>query len=294
MLDRPSWELHGAAWPHRDASRFVRAGGVRWHVQVAGRGPALLLLHGSGASTHSWARLLPLLTPDFTVVAPDLPGHGFTETPPAEDLSLPRVAALVAALLAELGLSPSLAVGHSAGAAIGARLALDSSSPPRGIVGLNPALAAMQPPLGPFRPLVNALSASAPWAKLLAGLASPRTVAATLESTGSRLDAGMVDLYTRLASSPGHVNGVLTMFTRWEVEPLVADYPRLDLPVVLVFGDRDRWIARAPVEEACRRLPRVRSVVVPETGHLTHEERPDAVAAIIAGLARETGVLPPE
>lgn len=83
------WLRDGADWPHRDASRFVVAGGVRWHVQIAGDGPPLLLLHGSGASTHSWRDLLPLLARTHTVIAPDLPGHAFTSTPPAHTLSLP-------------------------------------------------------------------------------------------------------------------------------------------------------------------------------------------------------------
>ena len=291
MLRRPEWSTDGAGWPHREASRFVAAGGVRWHVQVAGRGPALLLLHGSGASTHSWARLLPLLADRFTVVAPDLPGHGFTGIPPADRLSLPGVASLVAALVASLGLTPALAVGHSAGAAVAARMAIDGLVHPAGIVGLNPALAAFDPPLGPFRGIVNAVAGSAAYATLLAGLATPRTVAATLANTGSRLDPGMVELYARLAASPGHVHGVLTMFTRWDVGPLIADYPRLAAPVVLVFGDRDRWIDRAAVERAVVRIPRHRCVAVPGTGHLTHEERPGAVADVVLELARETGVV---
>jgi magnesium chelatase accessory protein len=291
VLTRPDWRTDGAGWPHREASRFVDAGGIRWHVQVAGRGPALLLLHGSGASAHSWARLLPLLAPFFTVVAPDLPGHGFSESPAPERLDLPGVASLVGQLLREMGIAPQLAAGHSAGAAVAARMTLDGAIRPAGLVGLNPALAAFDPPLGPLKPLLYALARSGPYAQLLAGLATRRTVEATLASTGSRLDAGLVDLYARLAARPAHVNAVMTMMSRWDVAPLVADYPRLEPPFVLVFGGRDRWIDRAAVEEAASRIPRRRAVSVPDTGHLTHEERPDAVAAVILDLARETGVI---
>ena len=59
----------------------VARGPIRWHVQRMGAGPALLLLHGTGAATHSWRALAPLLAEHFTVVAPDLPGHGFTGPP---------------------------------------------------------------------------------------------------------------------------------------------------------------------------------------------------------------------
>ena len=98
---------------------------MRWHVQVMGSGPPLLLLHGTGAATHSWRDLMPMLAQDFTVIAPDLPGHGFTETPGGDGLSLRGMARELAALLGALGLQPALAVGHSAGAAIAIRMRLD-------------------------------------------------------------------------------------------------------------------------------------------------------------------------
>ena len=54
-------------WPNRAASRYVDAGGLRWHVQSLGdAGPDLLLLHGTGAATHSWAGLAPLLSETST------------------------------------------------------------------------------------------------------------------------------------------------------------------------------------------------------------------------------------
>ena len=78
------WERDGADWPNRAASRFVTVGAMRWHVQVMGSGPVLLLLHGTGASSHSWRDLAPRLARHFTVLAPDLPGHGFSAQPAAE------------------------------------------------------------------------------------------------------------------------------------------------------------------------------------------------------------------
>ncbi|MFN5717015.1 MAG: alpha/beta fold hydrolase, partial [Bradyrhizobium sp.] len=72
------WSRDGTDWPNRNASVFVEAAGIRWHVQRMGEGPSLLLIHGTGAATHSWRDMLPLLARHFSVVAPDLPGHGFT------------------------------------------------------------------------------------------------------------------------------------------------------------------------------------------------------------------------
>ncbi|MEL4403125.1 alpha/beta fold hydrolase, partial [Shewanella algae] len=82
-------------WPNRDSSRFVEAGGLVWHVQQMGSGPPILLLHGTGAATHSWRGVMPLLARDFTVIAPDLPGHGFTRGRPRGGLTLPGMAGAV-------------------------------------------------------------------------------------------------------------------------------------------------------------------------------------------------------
>jgi magnesium chelatase accessory protein len=76
-------------WDEPDRDGAVEAAGIRWQVRVAGRGPAVLLLHGSGASAHSWAGLGPLLESRFTVVAPDLPGHGGTRPLPASGCRSP-------------------------------------------------------------------------------------------------------------------------------------------------------------------------------------------------------------
>ena len=108
----------GRNWPRRDSSRFVVAGGTRFHVQILGSddAPPLLLLHGTGASTHSFRDLAPLLTEDYRVVMIDLPGHGFTGWPRWRRPSITGMASTIADLLSVLEISPRYAAGHSAGA----------------------------------------------------------------------------------------------------------------------------------------------------------------------------------
>ena len=121
-----NWSTAGADWPNREASLFVEASGIRWHVQRMGQGPVLLLIHGTGASTHSWRHLMPLLARRHHCIAIDLPGHAFTSAPPPWQLSLPGMAQSIAELLDELNVVPEVVVGPSAGAAIAA-LVLDTS-----------------------------------------------------------------------------------------------------------------------------------------------------------------------
>ena len=137
MIQPLDWDRDGRNWPHREASQFVQAGGLRWHVQQMGTGPIALLLHGTGASTHSWRSLMPLLAPSHTLVAIDLPGHAFTETPPVGELTLQGMANAVATLVHTLHLDVSLLIGHSAGAAIGARMVLDGQLSPKHLIAIN-------------------------------------------------------------------------------------------------------------------------------------------------------------
>jgi len=281
-----AWSRDGVTWPHHEVSRFVDAGGIRWHVQRMGAGPVALLIHGTGASTHSWRALMPRLAARFDVVTFDLPGHAFTGTPTASRLSLPGMAAAVRALVAVLGLEVALVVGHSAGAAIGARLVLDGAVAPQRLVAINGALLPLAGLSGLLFPPVARLMAATPIAATW--FARRRwdraAVARLIDGTGSTLDAEGLGLYARLVSDPSHTAGALGMMSRWDPRPLARDLARLTTPLDLVVGDRDRAVPPGDARRVQRLVPastRCTVEVVADSGHLVHEERPDAVASLI-------------
>jgi magnesium chelatase accessory protein len=282
------WERDCQDWPHHAFSRFVIAGGLRWHVQVMGEGPVVLLVHGTAAASHSWRDVAPLLARHFTVVIPDLPGHGFTEPMLASRVSLPGFSQALGDLVDALALPPALAVGHSAGAAIVVRMCLDGRIAPRVLVSLNGALL---PPSGWaglfFLPTARLLT----WNPLIPHLVSwragdPAAIGRLIESTGSTLDAEGAALYQRLVRSPQHVAGILTMMARWDLRPLVVDLPRLSVPLVLVVGEADRTVSPLEAHRVQRLLPNARIISLPGLGHLAHEEAPEQVAELIERCAR--------
>jgi magnesium chelatase accessory protein len=287
--DRLDWESDGRDWPNRRASRFVTAAGMRWHVQKMGRGPVLLLLHGTGASTHSWRALAPLLARDFTVVAPDLPGHAFTATPAPERLSLPAMAESIAELLAVLEARPAMVVGHSAGAAVLARMCLDGHIAPRTLVSLNGALLPLHGLAGQFfSPLAKLLASSRLVPRLFTWRAGDHAaVERLIRRTGSTLEAEGIELYARLVRNRGHVAGVLAMMANWDLRPLARDLPRLAPRLVLVVGAKDRTVPPAHAERVRALVPGAVVETLPGLGHLAHEERPDLVAGIVKRLARK-------
>lgn len=293
MSDDLDWKRDGRDWPHRAASRFVEAADFRWHVQRMGEGPSLLLIHGTGASTHSWRALMPIFARHFDVVALDLPGHGFTATPRGESFTLPGMARAIARLLATLDVKPSLAVGHSAGAAILIRMALDEAITPRGVVSLNGALSQFRGVARHvFGPLAKLLVLNPFVPRLFTWAAGGRhSVERLIRDTGSTLDREGVDLYAQLMQSPKHVAGALAMMANWDLEPLEREMPALKVPLLLMAAGGDLAVPSDVSFQVRDRIPGAQLEYLRGVGHLAHEEQPAKVADLIINWAEKVGAL---
>ncbi|AQR62900.1 alpha/beta hydrolase [Brevundimonas sp. LM2] len=297
MSERPDWAVEGRDWPNRAASRFIMIGDLRWHVQVSGpeigSAPVILLLHGAGAATHSWRDLTPLLADRFTVVAPDLPGQGFTVLPPDHDLSLWGMARRTTALIQALDVQPSIVVAHSAGAAIALRMSLDGRFGEAPIIAVNGALQPFAGAVAPlFRGLALGLFVNPLAVHLFASAARDRSrVARLIRGTGSMIDDRGLDLYGRLLRKPGHVAGTLGMMGRWDISDMLRSLPQLRAPLTLVVGSRDQAVPPSVAQEVRAILPDATVVPLPGLGHLAHEERPDLIAGIVTDVATAHGLL---
>ncbi len=287
---RPSWPVDGRDWPNRDYSRFVRSGGLSWHVQEMGEGPRLLLLHGTGAATHSFRDLLPALARSFHVLALDLPGHGFTSMPPGSGLRLDGMARLVAGVLTRAQFRPDLAVGHSAGAAILVAMALSGLIEPKAIIALNGALRPMQG-ASLFSPMAKLLFVNPFAPKLFAWRAkSDGATRQLLESTGSAIDPRGIELYERLFRRSGHVAGTLGMMANWDLGPLGPAMVGLRTPLILVTAPNDRAIPPSDAAAIKASVASARILALESGGHLVHEEQPEHLAALIGDVARDVGL----
>ena len=293
MSARLMWERDGRDWPNRNASRFVQITGLDWHAQVAGDGPTLLLLHGTGSSSHSWRDLFPALSQHFRVIAPDLPGHGFTHAPSDRAYSLSGMAKGVSDLLKTLDATPSIVIGHSAGAAIAVRMALDGLMAPATIIGIN---AALLPYHGSASPIYSGLAKLlnmtpiVPWA-IAMHAGTGNGVARVLDETGSRIDARGLSLYRRLAGNTGHVSAALRMMANWDLATLERELPRLQIPLHLLVGSKDRAVAPDKAFEIRRLAPQARITTLSGLGHLAHEENPAMIVEKVLSIARDQAIL---
>ncbi|MEO0589352.1 MAG: alpha/beta fold hydrolase BchO [Pseudomonadota bacterium] len=288
------WNREGRIWPHREASRFLELGGATWHIQEMGGGdasvskPKALLLHGTGASVHSWRALMPMLAKDYAVTAMDLPRHAFTRGHPPEAMSLPSMAYKIARLLDALDLQPDLVIGHSAGAALALQLALDHrvKAP---IAGLNSALRPFPGPAAQIFPAVAKLLFVNPFVpRVFSKMATFNGEAERFlyRSTGSRIDAEGLACYEALLANARHTKGALAMMANWDLPTLKTRMGELTNPILMVHSDRDSAIPLDWAQEAHANLPTSELQVLDGLGHLAHEEAPERVHAAIIRFAQ--------
>lgn len=278
-------------WPHAALSRIIRSRPHRWHVQIAGTGPDLVLIHGTGGAVHSWRDLITPLARTHRVLAVDLPGHGFTRLGTRQRSGLMPMSQDLKTLFATLGVSPSAIIGHSAGAAIALELARSLPGPPPAVISINGALETFPGLAGLLFPLMAKGLALNPFTgSMVAGSMTRKTAERLITGTGSHIDATGIDLYTRLFQSRHHVAGTLSMMAQWSLEPLLPALPELRLPALFMVGGQDLAVAPRCSAAASLSMPLGTLQTYPQAGHLLHEEQPERIARDIQRYLQDTTV----
>lgn len=276
-------------WPNATDSSFVETEHQIWHVQSAGNGPTVLLIHGAGGSTHSMAGLYSSLSASFHCVSIDLPGQGFTQITTDRGVSLLEMSEDIARFLQKQSLNPDVIIAHSAGAAIALRMALDNADlQDTEIVSINGAL-------GNFRGLAGILFPAI--AKVLAfntltpvmfsqlGRSKDR-VRRILRSTGSTVTDESLACYHALMSNPAHVGNTLKMMASWTLDGLLLELPKVQNRVLFVTGVNDSAVPPDTSSRIARRMQRATVRSLNGLGHLAHEEAPEEVCDTIRNFLR--------
>jgi pimeloyl-ACP methyl ester carboxylesterase len=269
--------------------------GHRVTYRTAGRGPVLLLLHGITNSSQTWEHVAPLLSEHFTVLAPDLLGHGESATPRG-DYSLGAHASGVRDVLTALGHERVTVVGHSLGGGIAMQFAYQFPERCERLVLVSSG--------GLGREVHLLLRAAAlPGADyVLPVLTSPQLL-------GIGKGVGSLLRRARLAPS-GDVavlaQGFLSLdnagsrqaflhTVRAVIDPggqRVSANDRLALaalmPTLIVWGERDSIIPLAHGEAAHEAMPGSRLEVFPGAGHMPHDDDPEHFAAILSEFCGDT------
>lgn len=280
-------------------SEFVDVGGLEVHLQRAGDGGLpLLLLHGFGASTFSWRRVLAPLATDRQVVAFDRPAFGLTERPippyPAgiSPYSPEAQVELTVGLMDTLGIDRGVLIGNSAGGTIALRAALEHPERVAALVLVDPAVYEGGGAPGWVRPLLRL-----PQVRRLGPLfvRSIRERGGQLIETAwhdpSRITPEVLEGYTRPLQAENWDRALWELTVASGESDLATRLGELNLPVLVITGDDDRIV---PTEQSIRLAGEIEGAelaVLPACGHVPQEECPAAwLEAVESFLAQ----LPPQ
>lgn len=261
--------------------------GYRRAFRIAGDGPALLLIHGIGDNSATWNEVIPHLAENFTVIAPDLLGHGRSDKPRA-DYSVAAYANGMRDLLTVLGFDRATVVGHSLGGGVALQFAYQFPEmierlilvAPGGVTkDVNPALRLAATPI-------------ANETLRLLQVPGALDVLAVLGQVADRLHRGPLKSLDLFHDAPDLVRVLRSLpdptareaFTRtlravvdWRgqvVTMLDRCYLTADLPVQIVWGDRDSVIPVSHAHLAHAALPHSRLEIFEGAGHFPYHDDP--------------------
>jgi pimeloyl-ACP methyl ester carboxylesterase len=277
-----------------DVETVVVHGHRRAYVKT-GTGPALLLLHGLGCDHRTWDPVLPRLSRHFTVIAPDLLGHGQSDKPRG-DYSVAGYANGMRDLLTVLGIDKVTVVGHSLGGGVAMQFAYQFPERTDRLFLVAP---------GGFGPDVSALlkALTLPGAGLAVDALTKgpartlgRWALQALSRTGLscfRDGHELVDIYDRLGDPATRT--ALRQVTRsvidWRGQVVtVTDraYLTEHVPMCVVWGAHDTIIPSHHAEIARRSAPNARVEVLGHSGHFPHRDHPERFVRILREFVSET------
>lgn len=283
-------------------SLFFDTGKIRIHYQVAGTdGPAIVLLHpGQPSGLGSWSRVMPELASGARVVAFDRPGAGLTAWPEegvtADDspYSSEAQARQTVALMSHLDIEEAVLVGSSAGGTIALLTAVLYPHRVSGLVLAAPGV------------YFGANDGAPAWARALLGTPQGRRVGRLLVRATGRPGPDLLESFWHdpARKEPVDEESVLLTFRVEHFDlaftelfrtarplGLPESLPQVDVPVMVVTGDDDRWVPLEHNERLARELPHARLEVIEDCGHLPQQEQPEAFVRLVRELVASLPLL---
>lgn len=270
----------------------LRANGIRQNYIDAGEGPPVVLLHGFPETNYAWRNQIPALGELFRLIAPDLRGYGETDKP-ASGYDKRTMAGDLACLLDELGIGRVALVGHDRGARVATRFAKDYPDRVDRLVVMD------NVPTRIVARELNAEIAKAYWFFLFHLIPDlPETLIAGKEEQWLRwffsdwsydpsaISGEAFETYVRAYRAPGAVRGAMADY-RANAQDVAQDME--DADVKIACPTLALWGADFGAVGKMFDMPKVwaemadnlKAVPIPRCGHLPHEERPQAVNALL-------------
>lgn len=275
--------------------QYIVVHGHRRAYRRAGTGPVLLLLHGLGRDSTTWLQVMPRLAEHFTVIAPDLLGHGASDKPRA-DYTLGAFANGMRDLLTLLRIDKATVVGHSFGGGVAMQYAYQFPERTERIVLVAPG------GIGPeVSFVIRALTLpGAGLALSLAGMTPARPLVRTslrvLARSGMPLLRDLDEvakIYDHLCDGPSRraVRHVTRSVVDWRGQVVsMTDRAYLTqlMPMCVVWGRQDQVIPYGHSRLVGAHAPGAQIHVLEHSGHFPHKDHPDAFVDIVTQFVGST------
>ncbi|MFD2111727.1 alpha/beta hydrolase [Thiorhodococcus fuscus] len=286
--------------PFADAqSHFIQLGGFQLHYKRLGSGPRLiLLLHGSFLNLRSWRHIIAPLAETATLVAFDRPVCGRTSRPLPNGKGPSPYAAesqadLVADLIAALGFEKAILIGHSTGGTVSVLTALRHPERVEGLVLVGAMIFSGYATSEVPGPVLVGMRALKPlfwrFMRFLIGRLYDPALRKFWHGPEGFPEADLAAYRADFMQGPwGQAFFELFLAShRLDLDPRL---PEITIPTLVVTGDHDRAVQPDESRRLANRLPQAELVVIPECGHMPHEETPEAFLEALTPYLRRLGV----
>ncbi len=259
-----------------------------------GKGEAVFMIHGFADSTYTWHKnAKALVDAGFRTILIDYPGFGQSTFPPKEFVySVDNLGKEIIKLADKLNIEKFNVMGSSMGGGIA--LYLTGFYPQRVIkaVPIDPPCYLMDPPSLLF------LISNENFGFQAAPFISRTTVKIALGQCyfdKTKVTAKLIDEYARPLSKPGYTKAMIRLLREYESPAagrMIQRYGEISRPVLIIWGDRDRWVTPEFGPRLKGDIPGSKLVIVKEAGHLPHQEQPEKVNPVIVEFfkGKETGL----
>lgn len=257
-----------------EGSKFIHVNGMRVHYRDEGdaENPTLILVHGISDSLHTWNYWADKLKQDYRVVRFDVPGFGLTTNVTQTEFTPEFYNGFLDAFTRELKIRDVIMVGNSLGGYISWNYAIHAPKRVKALVLLDPAAYPLTPPW-----IVRV--ASSPF-RFVAETYSPRWMTALIAkdvfADADKVSEDIIDRYHTMLTLEGARERYMNVFASIndfsDKEP--KDIGKIVAPVLLLWGEKDKWIPTSQIDLWKRDVKNVKSIIYPGAGHVLQEEAP--------------------
>jgi pimeloyl-ACP methyl ester carboxylesterase len=256
------------------------------HVETCGSGPPILLIHGFGASSFTWSKIIPSLIANHTIVLLDLRGFGRSRKPPDASYTLRSQAAAVLEVIDALGLVDLTVIGHSMGGGVALLVAMALEQRQLGqlnrLILIDSIACRQRLPL--FIKILRLPVVGPLVLRLVPATWQVRFVLGQVYFDPKKIEQEFVDEYAaplRCRNGRRALIATVRAIIPPDVDTLIAQYKQIRRPVFLLWGCEDRIVPVALAPRLKEAVSAASCEVLPRCGHAPQEEQPDQTLSFL-------------